>query len=266
MMTWQDFTVALFKSEDADPGYIALMRSGLPDRQIKRAMVAWCSFYNLAIAADASELRGATFYDHLRSVYPSAKRASERRHFRGVAGLTAIDDWQRQFPDPEDMIDRVAHSLPDYHKVTGKVTGRLMGRYFMWKFCDFYSLINRIPVYMDDKAMAKSPPTPQDGAKLIAPDQSVATTYRMIVAHALSKGLTAPPWHDYPFGIQEAETVCCVYKQYRSGKYVPGLRSAKAFTRLSSSKSKAGAAMLDGLMVLNQWGPKRLADIMEEHQ
>ena len=102
-MTWTKFGKLLFKLEDADPGYLLLARANINEDQKKRFMTAWCAFYNPGIAAAASEYTGRKFYDYLRSVYPTAKRASERRHFRGQAGLKALDSWQAQFNNMPDL-------------------------------------------------------------------------------------------------------------------------------------------------------------------
>ena len=96
-VTWKVFGEFIFDCREADPGYYVvnyLREAGYNADQLKRFAVAWCAFYNLGIAARASELKGPKFYELLVSLYPTAKRASERRHFRGAAGLKALAQWQ----------------------------------------------------------------------------------------------------------------------------------------------------------------------------
>ena len=64
---------------DADPGYYALrMTPGIHHDQRLCMAVAWCAYYNLGIAADASTRQGAAFWNYLEestrppSVRPSA--------------------------------------------------------------------------------------------------------------------------------------------------------------------------------------------------
>ena len=63
MPTWQAFTKTLFRTEDADPGYIALARCGLPDDVRMRLIVGWVTFYNLGLACNAAKFTGSKFWD-----------------------------------------------------------------------------------------------------------------------------------------------------------------------------------------------------------
>jgi hypothetical protein len=54
-----------------------------------------------------------------------------------------------------------------------------------------------------------------------------------------------------PFGLQEAETVCCVYKQMFNGSYAYGTRTAKAVRRLEAAQSKTAKAMSRTLLDLS---------------
>ena len=240
---WADFGQFLFNQRDADPGYYVvnyLRADDYPADQLYRFAVAWCSFYNLGIAAKASELKGAKFYDYLEMVYPTAKRASERRHFRGAAGLKAIAQWRAKWPKPEQMAEWIIGNSTDYVTDLGDIRKRCesvaqMGDYFKWKWGDLSEVLRQEPLKF--RGFEKhSPKVPVEGAKLIALDEGwlfdIEYVYHRIVAEMRKRKVKSyyAPWR--AFDVQDAETICCVYKQYRSGSYHPGIRTAKAFARL----------------------------------
>src|SRR5688572_2484357 len=85
------FARDLFRYEEADPLYYALVRSGLNTATQQRYIVAmFNSFYHHGIAGRAAMFRGDSFWDYLLGIYDKAPRASERRHFRGKAGKNAL--------------------------------------------------------------------------------------------------------------------------------------------------------------------------------
>jgi len=260
--SWQKFTANLFPSYDADPGYYAIQLAEITEAQKRRLAVAWTSFYQLGHAAKASEYEGAQFYHYLHSVYPTAQRGSERRHFRGEQGLRALTEWQAKFNHPEKMawyICENSHSYSDVRKKTDTI--RSYGDYFAWKWCDLAEVLYGTTIDFTG-AEDRSPKVPQQGAKLIAPDFTVAQTYDMIAKRARAKGVRSPANLGREFGIGEAETVCCVYKQYRSGSYVYGSRLAKAVARLESVPSKTGRKLTEALLGVSPWTRDELKGIL----
>ena len=246
MMTWQHFAEKLFNIEDADPGYMLLGRAPIPLEQKQRFMVAWCAYYNPGIAAAASEYTGAAFWAYLGKVYLWAKRASERRHFRGDAGRNALKSWQAMFPKPESMVIYMqGKTYLDVRERAKNVA--LIGDYFVWKFADVQERVFRVPCEFGEKAAELSPKVPQQGAKLINPKSTVRYTYGQIAYYLNHLGMRAPPWNDRPMNMQEAETVCCVYKQYRNGKWAPFTRTAKATRSLLATPSDTAEIMLKAL-------------------
>jgi hypothetical protein len=267
-MSWRTFAKLLFKLEDADPGYMLLARADIPHEQKLRFMTAWCTFYNPGIAAAASERTGRRFWSYLYQQYPTAKRASERRHFRGNQGLRAMRSWERSFPNPENLTTFMqGETYFEVAKQAKKVAQ--IGEYFIWKFADVQERVFRISCDFPDGAAAKSPKVPQQGARLIAPDASVLQTYNHIAAYLNSFSMDSPPWYDRPMNMQEAETVCCVYKQYRNGKWAPHTRTAKATKSLLGTRSETGDLMLEVLhsqtkvpfKEMNQWQEQVLAQL-----
>lgn len=246
MMDWKQFAKILFELEDADPGYMMLGRVKLPTAQKQRFMTAWCAFYNPGIAAKASEYEGDKFWRYLEIQYGTAKRASERRHFRGKAGLDALAAWQDRFVLPENMVKYL--TAPDFFKVQYKSKEvPQIGTYFVWKFADVQERVFRVPCHFPPLAAKHSPGVPQQGAKQIAPDLEVGETYTMIADYLNDLGMCSPPWYDRAMNMQEAETVCCVYKQYVHGKWCEHSRTAKATRSLLATPSDTGEALLKTL-------------------
>lgn len=244
MDSWQVFAEQLFRAEDADPMYYALQRADL-DRATKlRFFVAWCTYYHPGVAAEAAQHSGQQFWDFLRSIYPSAPRASERRHFRGQAGLKALDAWERKYPQPEQMVE--AHFGATYFECRQKLNSlEQFGDYFYWKFADVQERVFGIPCSFEGAA-SYAPKVPREGARLIHPTRAIEAIFEEIVQHLVPR--LAPPAYDRPIGIQEAETVCCVYHQYVGGGYkFYGHRTAKAVRRLSANPNTVSAALLEAL-------------------
>ncbi len=258
---WRAFAKTMFKLEDADPGYMLLARAKL-HREVKlRYVLAWCTFYNPGIAAIACQYRGAEFYDYLRSVYPTASRASERRHFRGQAGLKALYDWQRRFPRPEAMIE--ACYAPTYLGVRKNMQDMTqMGDYFYWKLADIQDTVFAQPVDFTgcEKYMPK---VPKQGAEMIYRlefvDGEFDHTALVSTMTYITKRIELLPYpikEGRKLALQEAETVCCVFKQHVVGDYRYGYRSAKAYKRLMSVREQAPRTvnlLVEGLYAGGIW-------------
>lgn len=272
---WRGFAKELFRYEEADPGYMLLKRAELTYEQKLRYVLAWCAFYNPGIAAVASEYRGAKFYEYLHSVYPTAQRASERRHFRGQAGIKALNQWQQRFPRPEDMIE--ACQGDTYLEVRKNMSNMAqMGDYFYWKLADIWDTVFDEPVDFTG-CERYMPKVPKQGAEII---------HNLTFKHVSPASPDDPFWlkdtvsnitnHvakiDYPvkggrkLALQEAETVCCVFKQHVHGDYRLGFRSAKAWKRLVWAHEKAPRTadrLADGLFAGGIWTPATLAEVAE---
>lgn len=263
---WRSFAKKLFELEDADPGYLLLARSGLNYDHMLRYVLAWCTYYNPAIAAIASDYQGARFYDYLLRMYPTAQRASERRHFRGAAGLKALEQWRSLYKRPEAMVE--ACFGPTYLDVRKNMQHMAqMGDYFYWKLADIQDTVFGKPVDFTgcEKYMPK---VPQQGAEKIwnlEPhewDFDLVQAVRMVSRHIKNMD---HPLNDRKLLLQEAETVCCVFKQHVVGDYKYGFRTAKAVKRLVSVVNVTSTAqkLLDGVWAGEIWTPGRVAEVTE---
>jgi hypothetical protein len=266
--SWKTFTRMLYEEYDADPGYYAIMFSDLPLDQKKRIIVGWCAYYNLGLAARASAYTGKKFYATLWAMYdeqPPVKRGSERRHFRGEAGAQALRQWQELFPQPEGMVDYMFTPLRrklTYFDIRERADQlRMMGPYFFWKWADLHEVVTGSPV---DFSFAEkfSPPVPQEGAAMLFPGKAVDRAYGAIVEWARGKGIVTPTGPTRPFDVQEAETVCCVYHQYASGRYEYGMRTGKAIGRLAENPCGASEAMIEALLEVSPYTREQLHTIV----
>lgn len=261
---WRKFASLMFKLEDADPGYMLLHRADMPTAQKLRYILAWCTFYNPGLAARASDFQGAKFYEFLRYVYPHAKRASERRHFRGQAGLKALAQWQSLYPKPEAMIEACFAS--SYLQVRKNMSHMAqMGDYFYWKLADIQDTVMGKPVDFTgcEKYMPK---VPKQGADMIGDMENLfALESIMGVVTAHVSKLVYPVKEGRKLALQEAETVCCVFKQHVVGDYKFGFRSAKAYARLKSMVAETPTAqiLLDGLYAGGIWDESTLVRVGE---
>lgn len=277
---WREFSKIMFMLEDADPGYMLLARAKMPLDQKLRYVLAWCAFYNPGLAAKACDYKGADFYAYLNKVYPTAKRASERRHFRGAAGLKALAQWQDLYPRPEKMVE--ACFAGDYMSVRKNMRHMAqMGDYFYWKLADIQDTVFGMPVDFTG-CEQYMPKVPKQGAEIIDKilyeesalgdnwkedmyphDAGLSTIMFEITKHI--KQFKHPFAPHRPLALQEAETVCCVFKQHVVGDYKFGFRSAKAATRLQGmlSETKTAKVLLDGLYAGGIWTPDKIKAVQE---
>lgn len=272
---WRKFAKLMFMLEDADPGYVLLKRAEMPHAQKLRYVLAWCTFYNPGVAAAACQHQGTRFYDYLKHVYDGAKRATERRHFRGRAGRIALAQWEQLYPKPEAMIE--ACYAPTYMGVRKNMKHMAqMGDYFYWKLADVWDTVFDQTVEFTgcEKYMPK---LPKQGADLIyGLEQPVVTGHNfkeeqwlVPVMRAVTDHVRAIPYplkNGRRLELQEAETVCCVFKQHNSGSYRYGFRSAKAYRRLLAAREEAprtSRLLLEGLYAGGIWTPEELAAVGE---
>lgn len=260
---WREFAKTMFYLEDADPGYMLLKRAELPYAQKLRYVLAWCTYYNPGIAAIASQYQGSRFYEYLHSVYGVAQRASERRHFRGQAGYKALRQWQDLYPKPEAMIETTYGT--SYLQVRKNMQHMAqMGDYFYWKLADIWDTVfdKEVDFIGCEKYMPK---VPKQGAELIGGQLNLFTLELIMgdITRYVSK-LDYPVKGGRKLALQEAETVCCVFKQHVVGDYQYGFRSAKAWKRLTAIQAqhpKIAKILLEGLYAGGVWNEEKLVQV-----
>jgi hypothetical protein len=203
-------------------------------------------------------------------VYGVAQRASERRHFRGQAGYKALRQWQDLYPKPEAMIEQCQGDT--YMEVRNNMKHMAqMGDYFYWKLADIWDTVFDMPVDFTgcEKHMPK---VPKQGAELIwetdpayQDEGKFDLKYCMADVTDYVAGIIYPVKKGRALALQEAETVCCVFKQHVHGDYKYGYRSAKAFKRLLMVHDKAPKtvdALLRGLYAGGIWNEDNLREVL----
>ena len=107
-----EFGRRLLDTLDLDPVYVMLHRSNLSAREKSRFCVAYWLYYNTGLAAAMSEKEGSYFWEGVRSVFSSASRGAERRHFRGASAISAVDFIANRYKAPEDFVEFLASATP----------------------------------------------------------------------------------------------------------------------------------------------------------
>lgn len=209
---WRRFTELTIKTNDLDPMY-PVFRGLSKDRNprwMSRFIMYFLMFYDAGGAYEAAEARD--FWAHVKKVFPTAKRGTERRHFRGVNGLRAIAKMEHT--DPQEILQEWYDS--EYRYMEGNIregwAGCQMGPYFIWKLFDIFNMIG-LPVSLSRaEALKFMPEEPRKAAEMFFPGLSfpdalekVATQVRMF-EHPTIPGRVC----DYA----EAETILCMMKGF----------------------------------------------------
>lgn len=236
-MNWLELFKALVETEELDPVYTILYRArkDVGDDAIKRFLVGQMCYYNVGLSAELSDVGSDRFWEHVQALYPTCKRGSERRHFRGENGRKSIASMM-QYGSPEAFFDKMyAPTYAGIRKNFDKVSG--FGPYFQWKALDFFERIMGMPVDASD-AWQHLPKEPFKGLALVAKEEgleglSVERQLATLVESAQGAGLQCPPDFKRLVGIQELETLLCAYIHYHNGTYRPGEDIDRCYDLLS---------------------------------
>jgi hypothetical protein len=212
--SWQRFAELTIKTNDLDPMYsvIRALYHEKYERWLGRFILYFLMFYDAGGAYYAArDTTDATFWDYVKKVYPTAKRGTERRHFRGVAGLRAMANFG--YRAPWEIIKEIHRD--NYTELEDNIRrnweGTQMGPYFIWKLFDIYNLIG-MPVSLSlNEALRYMPDEPRKAAAHFFPEVSFKEAL-ITVTHGISK-YEHPVTHGY-CGYAEAETVLCMMKGF----------------------------------------------------
>lgn len=216
--TFEDFAKVDVFVGDIDPTYWAMERA---TREFgmgwtTRFCVGMLTFYHMGTAANAAEREGSEFWDHMKRIYPTAPRASERRHFRANAGYEALIKMERSSPDPVNFFQQFPQT---YQGVKSICEGRLtqFGPYFQLKICDYMDRCLGIPIRSMDGLERNLPGFPLKAAKMLFPDLSDSAAFLASCRRLEPLNLLAPPKFDRPLGPAEVETILCDWKRAKTG-------------------------------------------------
>lgn len=207
-LPWQNYARLTVITNDLDPVYVALAKSGWEEEKIMRWCAAFIAFYHTGTACEAADLQGDEFWNFLWDRYDNNPRGSERRHFRGEAGKKALKAWRDTYSTPEKFL--LACMKPSFMQ-TLKAGIPQIGTYFTWKVCDFREAV--FGYDMDwSGAEHNMLATATNGLELLFPKEPYhESVFKLLEA---IDDLYAPPRFDRKCGLAEAETVACGVRQY----------------------------------------------------
>jgi hypothetical protein len=217
-----EFGNALLRTGDLDPIYIMLHRAGLVRHLLLRWCLAYWCFYHAGTACRIVDAHSLDFWRQMRRADREKwPRGTERRHFRGAASAKSIEYLACRFPDPSVAVYAVI--APTFSEVAKRVQfWPGFGPWIAFKVADMLDRVLSVPVDFADCELGVYS-EPRAGAALVAKEQGLAQDLGSTVRWLLSQmWWTAPPRHDRPLNIQEAETILCKYKAHKAGHYPIG--------------------------------------------
>ena len=211
--TFEEFIKVDIYTGDSDPVYFAVARAAkhFGHEWATRFCVAMLTYYHTGTAVKAANYTGQQFWDYLREVYPTAPRASERRHFRGPAGQWAINSMAVFSPNPDKFFEQFK---PTYAAIKNTCAAQLeqFGPYFVLKICDYMDRCLSMPISSYVGLATNLPSEPLKALKLMYPNNSVTGAFERLVERVQATGLMAAPWFDRLAGPAEVETSLCGWK------------------------------------------------------
>jgi Alpha-glutamyl/putrescinyl thymine pyrophosphorylase clade 2 len=233
-LTWQEFGRVALETGDLDPIYIMLTASPMDESQLHRWLVAYWMFYHAGVSSALSEREGHDFWRGCLEAYNDKwPRGTERRHFRGTKALDAIEFLALKYGSaPERLVEDV-HGLPyrataDFAVVRDAAMSLpQFGPWIAFKVADMLDRCAQRPVDFTSCAFGVYRDPLQGAALLLHGDKKAPITTRELdgVMQQICEhfaGYTAPPYHDRPINVQEAETILCKWKSHWGGHYPLG--------------------------------------------
>jgi len=212
--TFEEFIKVDIYCGDSDPVYWALRRAVVhPDfgwEWTTKFAVAMLAYYHMGTALKAADHDG-DFWQYLKSVYPTAPRGSERRHFRGDKGLYALHRMETHSPDPTQFFTRLPSTYKDIREYCAANLTEF-GPYFVLKTVDYMDRCLRLTVGGMDALADNLPNEPAKAVKLMYPEMSVANGFRRMCGRVAMLDLRAAPDFGRPVGPAEVETSLCGWK------------------------------------------------------
>lgn len=242
----EDFGSQLLTTGDLDPVYIALCSVDWSRGKIARWLVAYWCFYHCGVASFISEHKGKEFWNWMQmaaaNVIPTPllgdgstrwPRAKERRHFRGMQAISAVNELANKYSIPENMIEEIFIQGNNFANVSKFVkTHRGFGSWIAFKVCDMMERIfsQRIDFSEAEVFMFKDPTEAalmqfriRNNLVEDTPITDKQEAIHVIVEYLRTVFLNrdAPPHNDRPVGLQEIETILCKWKSMMRGHYPP---------------------------------------------
>lgn len=216
--TFEDFAKCDVYTGDIDPTYWAMNRAAREygTGWATRFCVGMLTYYHMGTAAEAAEYEGKAFWEQLQRVFPTAPRASERRHFRAAAGWEALLAMEKLSPDPVNFFQAFPQT---YRGVVSVCSNRLpqFGPYFQLKICDYMDRCLGIPIRDMFGLERNLPSFPAKAVELLQSGMTIPAGFMKAVERVRALNLKAPPSFDRDIGPAEVETILCDWKRAKTG-------------------------------------------------
>lgn len=226
----------LLQTLDLDPVYVMLKNKPLSKERLGRWLMAYWLFYHCGVASHMSEFGGDEYWKRMMTAVletepplvgegPHWPRAGERRHFRGLKAVTAINVLSKKGA-PEEIIERIFQnegSAPiPLDQVLPLITSMpQFGPWIAFKVADMAERVLGHRVLFPAAAITMYK-IPRQALDLLVELEggTVDDHYKSLLNHF--KQFNAPPSFDRPCGPQEVETILCKWKSYQGGHYYVG--------------------------------------------
>lgn len=224
-MSWQEMGIQMLATEDLDPVYVMLrgaVKQGLDRDTLKRFMLAYWIYYNSYTAAYVAE--SPDFYTAMwKCLAAKSPHGFERRFMWGKQAVNAINGLIHA-GEPERVVDDM--TIHDdfwsaYYTIKAYIG---FGPWISFKIVDMTERVLKIPIDVSSASLALYKDPIQGAATILFKDKlhPISDDELSSVIHTVIdtfKDVMAPPDHDRPVGIMEAETILCKYKAHVYGAY-----------------------------------------------
>lgn len=243
MLDLYTFGKQLIKTLDLDPLYVGLVGADLPRDQLHRWLMCYFCFYHVGVASWMSEETG-NYWSWMRVAaynkvpppllddkkllrFTRWPRGVERRHFRGLKAVTAIESLKERpaevwlsnlIPENKDVIECMqrVQQLP------------MFGKWISFKVVDMLERVAGVPLSIPGNVVLLYE-EPRLGLARFMFQQDMADPKRNDSPAEAFAGLVkrfskfkAPPRGDRASGPAEVETILCKWKSYLGGHYWVG--------------------------------------------
>lgn len=228
------FGERLLSTGDLDPVYILLWEARFEQNLLQRWLLAYWCFYHTGTASwivDQSNYWQAIKTAASSKTYP---RGHERRHFRGSAANKSVLYLEHQGLS-RLFAPLTGSAAVNYSSIAAWVKSWYgFGDWIAFKVADMLERLAILRVQFDVQALNLFD-SPREGARLLWNQYAEGDPPEHVQAWAVERLLNyfnapsnsvsshlpalAPPRHERPLNVQEAETILCKWKSYLNGQY-----------------------------------------------
>ena len=223
----------LITTNDLDPIYVLLHKSGMDRSQLAAWCLAYSCYYHAGVASKCAE-DPARFWANLRLGHEEKwPRGSERRHFRGGTSDYVTRWLAETYKTPLDAVRYLVgqKNSRTFRQVSERVqTWKYFGGWIAFKWADLIDRVMGVPVDFSDCQLGIYE-TPRRGAELVMSMYNRHDSVEAVFSDLERRfqDLEAPPFNDRKINVQEVETVLCKWKSHLGGHYRPGKDSVEIY-------------------------------------